>query len=114
MGTLNMERQEGESDQDHLDRLNAMDTTSWSVDDVMARALHLRFAQQRMAVQSSGTPVTPEFLALLQQVRGLSDERRRCLARWIAQGMPPVDPASVTEAPRLRLHRNKARDAEVV
>jgi len=84
-----LDRRQGESDQEFLDRLHRMDTANWSVDDMTVRALLLREVRRRLVARSGGEPSCPDALRQLKaQIRSLSDQQRRQLAMWIALGMP--------------------------
>jgi hypothetical protein len=69
-----------------------METTGWSVDDQMARALLIRDAQRVLAARAGNGADTPTQAARLREVkrlvRGLSEPDRHSLARWLALGMP--------------------------
>ena len=110
MDRLDLDRREGESDFEYLDRLRGMDAVGWSVDDVMTHALLIRYAQEAVAARSSNNGTVPEFLALLQQIRDLGVEQRRHLARWLAQGMPPTEPASAPKPVQRRRPDGQGQD----
>ena len=112
MQNLDLERGEGESDAKYLDRLRGMDTLGWSVDDLMARTLQMRYAQRAVEARSQSNTDAENFLAVLQQIRDLSSNQQRDLARWIARGMP-AEPPGVT-LPRLRLNTRQTSEAEAM
>jgi hypothetical protein len=86
-----LERLQGESDRDYLQRLKTMDRTDWSVDDRMAHALFLRKAERAVAgrLRSPDARGGDEPLQQIKRLVGrLSPGQRRQLSQWIARGSP--------------------------